>query len=86
MNRGALWATVHGVMKSQTQLSVYAHRCKSSVLSAWEPSPQQGWPRGVFFHLESLTVLVLPLATLDVPLLVFPSVQSSSFSDVFLRA
>ena len=28
MNRGALWATVHGVAKSQTQLSDLAHsRC-----------------------------------------------------------
>ena len=28
MNRGAWWATVHGVAKSQTQLNTQAHKAK----------------------------------------------------------
>lgn len=51
-----------------------------------KPSPWQGWQRDGDFHHESLTVLVLPSAALVVPLLVFPSIQSLSFDDLFLRA
>ena len=29
---GAWWATVHGVAKSQTRLSIYVHNCSASVL------------------------------------------------------
>ena len=31
MNRGAWWAAVHGVTKSQTQLSIYTHTCNLTV-------------------------------------------------------
>ena len=39
MDRGAWWATVHGVAKSQTRLSMYTHMCKTagSEPGTWEP-------------------------------------------------
>ena len=40
MDRGAWWATVHGVAKSQTQLKGLAHKNAHKVFEIW---PQDAW-------------------------------------------
>ena len=46
MNRGAWWATVHGVAKSQTQLSAHTHSDKKRMRAA-------GWNSGGYEELLS---------------------------------
>ena len=71
MDRGAWWATVHGVAKSQTRLSDFTYRVKDiliqttlQVLESQGSLPKQAKPSSKAYGLSSFWLNTGPISTL----------------------
>ena len=62
MDRGAWWATVHGVIKGRTRLSDFTFTFRFMVWTKSKPW-RKGWESGMLFRLEKCILCINIMVT-----------------------